>query len=114
MALVQPGELAIYLHHEVERGAEDMAIRVAEGWLKPKTTSLPTWPDPVPEDLWAWALELAAMVYTNPKGLVARTAGEESQGWAVARRQEILDAAAETYGAIAPVGSFPPAPYWPR
>lgn len=111
--LVREGELETFLHHSVIPQFERTAIRVAEGWLRSVTPSLAQWPDPVPEDLWAWAIELTSIAYSNPQGLLTRTAGEETQVWAATRRQEILDAAAEAYGGTPPQGSFPPAPAWP-
>ena len=111
--LVGAGELATYLQRPLRSDVETMAIRVAEEWLRSACTSLTDWPDPVPEDLWAWALELAGIAYSNPEGLATRTAGDDTQGWVIARKQEILDAAQERYGGAQPVGHFPPAPCWP-
>lgn len=114
--LVGPGQLELYLQHPTRPETEEIAIRVAEGWLRSVTTSLTDWPQPPPEDLWAWALELASIAYSNPQGLVSRTTDEDTRGWVVERRQQILDAARQKYsGGSAPsgTGSFPPAPCWP-
>ena len=73
-------------------------------------------------DLWAWCLELAALAYGNPTSLTTRSTDEETRNWALARRQEILDAARARYGgAAAPEGggdtdaggNFPIALDWP-
>ncbi|HEX6873603.1 MAG TPA: hypothetical protein VF163_21095, partial [Micromonosporaceae bacterium] len=50
---------------EFDTAAATTARRVASGWLR-SATKRSDWPDPVPDDLWAWAIELAAMVYRNP------------------------------------------------
>jgi hypothetical protein len=39
--------------------------RVASGWLM-GATRISTWTAPVPDDVWAWALELAAIAFRNP------------------------------------------------
>ena len=114
--LVQPGELAVYLQHSVRIDTESMAIRVAEGWLRSVTTTLDDWPQPAPEDLWAWALELASIAYNNPQGLISRTTDEDTRAWALERKQQILDAAERKYGGAraSGAGTFPAAPAgWP-
>jgi len=113
--LVQTGELAVYLQHSVRPDSEVIAIRLAEGWLRSVTTSLTEWPQPIPEDLWAWALELASIAYNNPQGLISRTTDEDTRAWSMERKQEILDAAERKYGGgrATGVGNFPPAPAWP-
>lgn len=114
--LVVDGELAAHLQHPTRTDAERSAIRIAEGWLFSVTRSLPVWSDPppdapVPEDLHAWALELAGIAYDNPQGLTTRTVEDDTRIFAVTRRREILDAAAACYGGVAaPLFSFPPAP----
>lgn len=111
--LVGRGELGTHLQRPVREDSEALAIRVAEGWLRSVCTRLPDWPDPVPEDLWAWALELTVIAYENPRGLASRTVGEDTQAWAIARKQQILDAAEGKYGGTQPEYHFPPAPCWP-
>lgn len=114
--LVWPGQLAAYLQHTVRSDSELIAIEVAEGWLA--AVAPPPWPQPPPSDLWAWALELAAIVYSNPQSLVSRSDDQETRGWATDRRREILEAAAAsshgTAGATAaPIGCFPAPAAWP-
>lgn len=107
MAIVTAAELGTYLQHTVSTTSAEQAVRVAEGWLRSVCTSLTTWPpNPVPEDLWAWTLELAALSYGNPVSLVTRSTDEETRNWSMERRREILDAARFRYGgAAAPEGS---------
>lgn len=112
-ALVGPGQLGTYLQLPTRADSEAMAIAVAEGWLAGACTSLPTWPDPPPPGLWAWAIELAAMVYSNPEGLATRTVGVDTHMWIISRRAEILKAARSRYGGAQPQGSFPLALDWP-
>ena len=89
-----------------------VARRVTSGWLR-AATKLQTWPDPVPDDLYGWALELAGLVYNNPEGLITDTTGGVTATWERGRRDAILDLARSTYGdpdtgaAGGPLFSFP-------
>lgn len=106
--LVDPGELTKWLRYPVDPDAENIAIRVAQGWIR-SVTQLSDWPDPVPEDLWASAIELSAMALENPSGLDTDTTGDNTMVYARARRGEILAVVARVYGGQArmPQGSFP-------
>jgi hypothetical protein len=113
--LVTVAELASYLDSDVAEATGRAAIRSAAGWLQ-SVTHFTEWPNPVPDPLWTWAVELAAIAHTNPAGLVAQTVGGESLTWPVARRrQEILTAAAAYYPrGGTPMWSFPEAETWPE
>jgi hypothetical protein len=82
--------------------------RAANGWLQ-DATGLAVWPSPVPDRLWAWALELAAIALNNPTS--ANT--EQIDDYQIAfgdrlRRAEILKAARSAYNTAAgPQYSFP-------
>jgi hypothetical protein len=104
------GDLPSWL--QIPEVDEETAIRVrrsASGWLQ-DATGLTEWPDPVPDRLWTWGLELAAIAYRNPDA-----AGSESiDDYSVSRnrdrerREQILAAAGRAYGAAgAPQYSFP-------
>lgn len=113
MAIVDPADLSRWLRTTLDDSAADVAIRVAEGWLQSVVTG--TWPpQPVPQDLWSWAVELASIAYENPRGYTTRTVGNDITGLSSGeRRAEILTAAAHRYGTTEPVGSFPvPGPRW--
>ena len=115
MTIVDSVDLSQWLQITVTDSTAAVAIRVAEGWLRSVVRSLPEWPppEPVPEDLWSWTLELAAIAYTNPQGQRSRTVGNDATEWGLDRRAEILAAAANRYGIASPVGSFPPpGPSW--
>lgn len=85
--------------------------RYASGWLQ-SATRLAAWPTPVPDDLWAWGIELAAIAYRNPDGLSSETIDDYTRTVDRARRAEILAAASASYGGTsAPRYSFP-APDW--
>lgn len=103
-------QLASYLHQRLAYGSADLARRVATGWLR-SATRLDTWPDPVPDDLLGWALELAGMVYTNPEGLTTEVVGATTATRERGRRDAILAAARSAYGgegvAGGPMFSFP-------
>lgn len=89
---------------------EETAIRVrryANGWLM-SATGMSAWPDPIPDDLWAWAIELAGIAFRNPAGM-SREAVDDYQGqFDTARRAEILEQARCAYGGAGlPRYSFP-------
>lgn len=116
--LINPTELATHLRRVLQPDSALSACRVASGWLR-SATGLTAWPSPVPDDLWGWALELAALIYVNPEGLDRSMLGRMLQSWGpelLRRRELILKAARAAYGtgtAGGPVGSFPAAEAWP-
>jgi hypothetical protein len=110
------GDLPSWLQvPEVDTATETRVRRYANGWLQ-HATGLDVWPDPVPDKLWAWAIELAGLVYENPTAKWSESiddyAGTNDHG-ANSRRKEILDAARTSYNTTSgrPVFSFP-APDW--
>jgi hypothetical protein len=107
-------DLASALHiEEIDLAAAEEARRQAQAWLA-SATLLPQWPTPVPEDLRAWALELAAQAYDNPLGLASETVGPTQSVWSPTRRAEILTAARVRFSAAAgPIGVFPTPEPWP-
>lgn len=71
-------------------------------------TRLAAWPTPVPDDLWAWAIELAAIAFRNPDGAASESLDDHSVTHDRARRAEILkDAKAAYGGGTGPSYSFP-------
>lgn len=118
--LFAPEDLAAYLQMDLDLATVERCRRVAAGWLR-SATGLTAWPDTIPDDLWAWAVELAALAYDNPAGWANETTGGEVTGYDRARRKEILDAAAAAYGGggsgaagpLSPVGAFPLAEPYP-
>ncbi len=114
MALLRVADLSAYLQRQLNVDSADLAIRIAEGWLR-EATGLSAWPVPVPDDLWAWAVELAALAYDNPTGLAVRTVGGVTESWpAAARRAELLEAARRRFGpGRGPLFSFPPLQSYP-
>lgn len=121
-ALVTPAQLKHFLQrHTVDQESAKLAARVAEGWLRSVIPGT-GWPDPAPEDLWAWALELTSIAFANPETLQSRTVDTVTDQWHVARRAEILAEAKAKYGhgfdsgngsTGSPRGTFPPASPWP-
>ncbi len=112
MPLVSPVELATYLQQPVSEAVALSVIRVATGWLQ-AATGVTVWPEPTPDDLWAWTLELAAMAHANPAGAQSQEAGVIIHTWGE-RREQILEDAKGAYGSgQAPKGCFPPALPWP-
>lgn len=107
MALFTRDDFASYLHEEVDNSSTDVALRVAGGWLM-SATGLTAWPSPVPDDLFGWALELAAIAYRNPEGMSSERVDDYQASYDATRRAQILEAARRGYSAAAgPVFSFP-------
>jgi hypothetical protein len=103
------GELPHWLQvPQVNPDAAALYRRAVNGWLQ-RATGLSEWPDPVPDDLWAWAIELAAMVVDNPTMANSETIGATSKQFGNrVRRAEILEEARQAYHtASKPQGSFP-------
>lgn len=116
VVLFSQTELSDHLQYQVTAAAAVSAERVVWGWLK-QATGLSERPDPVPEEMFSWAVELGAIAHENPGGLSTSTTGDEQSQWDRARRAEILDAAASggtgTPARDAPRGRFPAAQSWP-
>jgi hypothetical protein len=109
VALFQPIELASLLRRQVQAGGAVTAEELAAAWLR-GATGLSTFPDPLPEDLHGWALELGAIAYDSRE--LGTTISPLVHQINAARRREILAAAGRAYGPAGagsggPLGSFP-------
>jgi len=122
MSIVLATELSTWLRETVKPEAADIAIQLAEGWVlaavSPIDPSAAWPPEPIPADLWAWAVELAGLAYkNNPYPVSQRNVGGVVTMWdtsASGRRTAILTAVGGRYGSVgSPRGSFPPALSWP-
>jgi len=85
----------------VDTGTATRVRRYVNGWLQ-DATGLTDWPTPIPDRLWAWAIELAAIVIDNPTAKWSETiddSGTVYERGAKTRRREILDAARKAYNA---------------
>lgn len=103
------GDLPSWLQvPEVDTQTAIRVRRYANGWLQ-DATGLDTWPDPVPDRLWAWAIELAAIAMRNPDAAKSERTDDHQVEWDLARRAEILQAAREAYKtrSTEPQFSFP-------
>jgi hypothetical protein len=111
------GDLPSWLQvPEVDTATATRVRRYVNGWLQ-DATGLTEWPDPVSDRLWAWAIELAAIVIDNPTAKWAETLDDSAAVYERGphgRRREILDAARRAYNTAGqPQGSFPePDWYW--
>lgn len=115
MALFNELDLKNLIGREVTQAAAEMAERIVWGWLSP-VLNLDDRPDPVPDAVFSWAVELGAIVVENPAGLEYYQLGQERLGFRSERRDEILAQAAD--GGVSgsggrPQGCFPPACGWP-
>lgn len=95
---------------EVDTETATRVRRYVNGWLQ-DATGMDTWPNPVPDKLWAWAIELAGIVHENPTANWSQTIDDftsvHDRG-AQGRRREILDAARAAYNTAGrPQYSFP-------
>ena len=83
--------------------------RVVSGWLSNATRLSPWPPDPVGDDIFAWAVELAGIAYRNPDAAASESLDDHNVSWEHRlRRKEILDAARAAYStAMSPSFSFP-------
>jgi hypothetical protein len=113
--LFTAGDLGEWLGRTVGNGKATMVERVVWGWLKP-VLGAETRPDPVPAEVFSWAVELGAIAHENPAGLSSKELGPGKAAFSAERRAEILRDA-DAYGggtsALSPQGSFPPAPVYP-
>lgn len=93
---------------EVDTETATRVRRYASGWLS-HATGLTTWPDPVTDDLWAWAIELAAIAWRNPDGADSEQIDDYQRRQDRARRAEILAAARAAYNTASgqPQYAFP-------
>ena len=88
----------------------ETAIRVrryANGWLM-SACRLASWPNPIPDDLFAWGIKLAGIAFRNPTGAASMAIDDYNVSFDAARREQILKAAASAYGSNgAPLYRFP-------
>lgn len=71
--------------------------RYASGWLLNATRLTPWPPSPVPDDIWAWAIELAAIAFRNPSGAASEAIDDYNVSHDGERRAQILEAARAAY-----------------
>jgi hypothetical protein len=103
------GELPLWMQDpELDHATVTLNRRFANGWLQ-DATGLTEWPDPIPDRLWAWAIELAAIANRWPDGSSRDAIDDHQATLDRERRAEILNAARAAYpsGAGAPLGEFP-------
>lgn len=114
MPLFTPGNLEDFLRRpNVNTASAIQAEKVAAGWLQ-SATGLTEWPDPLPADLYGWALELGGAIYDNPTSLKELTVDGITRGFGGERLKQIIDAATRRPGGgNTPRYSFPaPAAIW--
>jgi len=106
------GDLPSWLREDlgVDTESATRVRRYVNGWLQ-DATGLADWPNPVPDRLWAWAIELAALVWDNPTAKWSQTVDDSTDVYdrgPQGRRLEILAAARRAYNTAGkPMGSFP-------
>lgn len=112
--LFAASDLTGLLGRPVTTDQADTAERIVWGWLAPILGG--DRPQPVPPEVFSWAVELGAIAIENPSGLEAYQLGAERLQFSSERRAEILaDVAAGGVpgGGTKPRGSFPDACGWP-
>jgi hypothetical protein len=75
-------------------------------------------PVPVPDNVYAWAVELACIWIENPSGLLLYQLSEEKTQFSEERRATILEEARASMldgpnSALSPSGDFPQSHRWP-
>lgn len=83
--------------------------RWASGWLS-TATGITVWPSPVPDQLWAWGIELAGIAFRNPTSNSSESMDEYSVSYGDRIRRDEILAAARQYpsaGGGTPLYSFP-------
>lgn len=113
-------ELGNWLGVTVDEGRATVVERVVWGWLV-EVLSTDTRPEPVPAQLFSWAIELGAIAHENPGGLSAKAFGDVSEAYSEERRKALLALVAGSelgngLGSSAgsrPRGSFPAARDYP-
>lgn len=115
MANLTRADLRAFLpQYRLPDGQLDMVILIVRAWLL-EDTELDVLPDPLPETLWGPALELAALLASNPESLAQKTVGPTSRSWPMSsQRDAIRDRLRRRWRAarMAPTGSYPdPQPY---
>jgi hypothetical protein len=90
-------DFASYLHVDVDNSTTDVCRRLASGWLL-SSTGLSDWTVPVGDDLFGWALELAAIAYRNPDGMATEVIDDYTATSDRSRWKFILDTARTSYG----------------
>lgn len=105
-------DLAQLLQRPVPADAAEIAERVAAGWLSGAGVDITV--DPVPDKVFAAAVELGAIAHENPTGLESQTVDGQIDEYG-RRRETILATASASSGYDSqPLGSFPPPPLtWP-
>lgn len=118
--LFTPTDLSHWLGSPVDDGRGAVVERVVWGWLVEVLTATER-PSPVPDQLFAWALELGAIAHENPAGLSSKGFGDVTEAYSEERRRALLATIAGSdlgngVGSAAgtrPRGSFPPAQAYP-
>jgi hypothetical protein len=103
-SLFSAADLAGWLGETVTDARAATAEKVVWGWLK-DILGLDTRPIDVPDDLFAWAVELGGIAYRNPSGAASVKLGSLDVQYSSERRDEILEDVAQS--AIATAGSQP-------
>lgn len=108
-------QLASFVKEDLDASSATVARRVAYGWLS-DATGLTTWPDPAPDTLFSWAIELAAIAHRNPDGALSEETDDHRVQYDRQRRAQILEAAGAAYPSPAPNTAGPqysfPTPDW--
>lgn len=104
--VVDPSALAAYLQRTVSGRTAAVVNEVVTGWLTTATGTV--LPEPLPADLFAWALELAAIAYAQQTPTSAADLPNPTT-WDASRLPSILAAVRGRYNTTTagPLYSFP-------
>jgi hypothetical protein len=111
--LFDAADLTIPLGREISNDKAEHAERIVWGWLK-GPLGLTDRPDPTPDEIFSWAVELGSIYIRNPSGLSSHQLGPAQQAFSSDRRNEILaGASGVATSSLRPQGSFPDALRYP-
>lgn len=117
MPMYSKAELQAWLQYDVEAATYEIGHRVVSGWLM-DAAQWTAVPDPLPDQVFAWALELGGIAYENPTSQqddqtdAVRTSWRDRKGQILAEVRAFATAN-PTSGPAMPRGRFPGAAPYP-
>lgn len=115
-ALTKENARALLPQYDLDDSQLDIMVQIVEGWLL-EDTGLEDLPPELPKPLWAGAVELLALLASNPESLAQKTIGPTSRAWPMAPQRDAIRARVRArYRALrmAPQGGYPAPQVYPE